>query len=40
MIADNGSTDIDALRAIGESYGAVVVSSGATAATAGASTPR
>ena len=28
VIADNGSADIDALRAIGESYGAVVVSSG------------
>lgn len=28
VIADNGSADVDALRAIGESYGAVVVSSG------------
>ncbi|WP_420368154.1 glycosyltransferase family 2 protein [Curtobacterium sp. L1-20] len=28
VIADNGSADLDALRAIGESYGAVVVSSG------------
>ncbi|MDM7892739.1 glycosyltransferase family 2 protein [Curtobacterium caseinilyticum] len=28
VIADNGSADVDTLRAIGESYGAVVVSSG------------
>ncbi|PCN49289.1 dTDP-Rha--alpha-D-GlcNAc-pyrophosphate polyprenol alpha-3-L-rhamnosyltransferase [Curtobacterium sp. 'Ferrero'] len=28
VVADNGSTELDALRAIGESYGATVVSSG------------
>ncbi len=28
VIADNGSDDLDALRAVGESYGAVVVASG------------